>query len=392
MTFFAHTGRSIMLIDDSLVIKEQFDNGYYTVQVNPQTGELYLDRVEGFIMPSVFYGDLERKAERIKNTSRVRDGVTGVLLLGDKGSGKTLLGKKIAYDMHREDNQPVIILNKPIGGDRLGIFLQRLNRPVTLFLDEFEKVFDPDEQETILTVLDGVYPMKMTVILTANEDSRVVRPFIDRPGRVFYKLDYHGLDTEFVRDYAVANLNDQGQTEELLRLAVLVELNFDQLQALVEEMNRYDESVGSAIQYLNIALNSGDTSFDVVSVEYGGKVIPADDVLTRTLYTNPMEVRDNDSDACYLEVVVPNTHKITKGVLNTDPWVRRGVGHYLFDSAQWDSAGPDTIPATHPKGFALRGEWTTTVENGIIYVTPVENPENIRVGLKRIRYNYSKAF
>lgn len=393
MTFFAHAGSTIRLIDDSLAIKDAFDNGYYTIEVCPQSGDLYLQRVAPFTLPTVYYGDLERKAERIKSTSRVRDGVTGVLLIGDKGSGKTLLGKKVAFDMQRDDNQPVIILNKPLGGDRLGRFLQRLGRPVTLFLDEFEKVYDAEQQESILTVLDGVYPMKLTVVLTANDGGRIMNPFIDRPGRVFYKLQYHGLGTEFVRDYATAKLNDQSQVGEMTRLALLVELNFDQLQALVEEMNRYGETVSEAIQFLNISMESGDKTYDVVSFELNGKQLPSESVLTRSQYIDLFEDRDEDSDMVVIDVVLPNVDRKTHGKLIENGLVRRGANNYRFERAEWADMTADHVPEEYPLSTYFRGPLTTTVEDGVIYLSPaIPHEGNPRVGLRRVRYDHKKAF
>jgi len=245
--------------------------------------------VEPFTLPDKIYGNLTKRADRIRETFLDRDNSTGVLLLGEKGSGKTLLGKQVAIDLYENHNQPCIIVNKPLSGDALGTFLQRLNRPVTVFLDEFEKVYDKNDQEAMLTVLDGVYPMKLMAILTANSSERMIAPLRDRPGRVFYSITYTGLEYQFVVDYAKENLKDQSQMDEISRLAAMTELNFDQLQALIEEMNRFDESVLDAIQYLNISLQSDEQAYTVKALTVDGVDIPKDQQITSTIYLSPLD-------------------------------------------------------------------------------------------------------
>jgi len=75
----------------------------------------------------------------------------------------------------------------------------------------------------------------------------------NRPGRFFYFLEFFGLDYDFIREYCELNLLDQKYTEQVCVLSTLYEdFNFDMLQALVEEVNRYDESPRQAVKFLNV--------------------------------------------------------------------------------------------------------------------------------------------
>jgi hypothetical protein len=141
-----------------------------------------------------------------------------------------------------------------------------------VLFDEFEKVYDSDEQEEMLTLLDGVFPSKKLFVLTCNDKWRVNQHMRNRPGRIFYMLDFKGLDAEFIYEYCQDNLENQDNIDSVVTLASLFsEFNFDMLKALVEEMNRYDESAQEAMKMLNAKPEFDDGSkYKVTVVPVGG--------------------------------------------------------------------------------------------------------------------------
>jgi len=91
-----------------------------------------------------------------------RSNSTGVLLTGEKGSGKTLLAKHLSimgYDM----GIPTIVINSAWTGDSFNKLIQDIEQPLIVMFDEFEKVYNREEQEKMLTLLDGVYPQQDAV-------------------------------------------------------------------------------------------------------------------------------------------------------------------------------------------------------------------------------------
>jgi hypothetical protein len=61
------------------------------------------------------------------------------------------------------------------------------------------------------------------------------------------------LDAEFIREYCNDNLNDKKHLETIVNIStIFAEFNFDMLKALVEDMNRYNESPQDALRILNI--------------------------------------------------------------------------------------------------------------------------------------------
>jgi hypothetical protein len=101
--------------------------------------------------------------------------------------------------------------------------------------------------------LDGVYASKKLFMLTSNDKWKVDSHMRNRPGRIFYMIDFKGLDADFIREYCEDNLNDKKHLETIVNIStIFAEFNFDMLKALVEDMNRYNESPQDALRILNI--------------------------------------------------------------------------------------------------------------------------------------------
>lgn len=239
-------------------------------------GSYYLDTVEDFAPAGKVYGDTMQKAERILNTFHSRPSGTGVLLVGEKGSGKTLLARVLSVQA-REEGISTIIINRAWHGDVFNLFIQTIEEPAVIIFDEFEKVYEPKEQASMLTLLDGVYPSKKLYILTSNSPYRIDENMQNRPGRVFYRIDYTGVDQSFIREYCADNLEDETQVDAICRIALLFSnFNFDILKALIEEMNRYGESAQESIGMLNANPSQGDGNAYEVSVVIDGVKLDVD--------------------------------------------------------------------------------------------------------------------
>ena len=155
MTYYLRNGNAYRVSDKmSLDIHEHLPAGNYIIQQDQQ-GNLFLEQIDSFNNPSKLYGDTTRNADRIINTFLDRSNSTGVMLNGEKGSGKTLLAKTLSIKCAEQDI-PTIVINAPWHGDRFNQLMQTIEQPCVVLFDEFEKVYDKEEQESILTLLDGV--------------------------------------------------------------------------------------------------------------------------------------------------------------------------------------------------------------------------------------------
>ena len=264
MSYFLKSGNTFRVATkESMDLHDALPVGNYTIKMDPMEN-FYLEHIEDFDVPSKVYGNVLRQTDRVINTFNNRGKSTGVLMTGEKGSGKTMLSKNICIEMAKQ-GVPTIVINQPWHGEKFNTLIQSIQQPAIVLFDEFEKVYDREQQEQMLTLLDGVYSTQKLFILTCNDRWRVDTHMRNRPGRIYYYFDFRGLEEEFIREYCQDNLNNKSQIDTLCNIAgVFSAFNFDMLKATVEEMNRYDESPQEALRVLNVRaeFDSG-TAYDV---------------------------------------------------------------------------------------------------------------------------------
>ena len=252
MSYFLKSGATFRVATkESMDLHEKLPAGNYVVKMDPMEN-FYLEHIEDFTSPSKMYGDTVRHTQRIIDTFWQRDKSTGVALVGEKGSGKTLLSKNISIELAKV-GVPTIVINTPWHGDKFNTLIQSIEQPCIVLFDEFEKVYDREQQEHMLTLLDGIYSSKKLFVLTCNDKWRVDSHMQNRPGRIFYLLTFKGLEANFIREYCNDNLNNKTHIETIVNVSsIFASFNFDMMKAMVEEMNRYDESPQKSLEMLNV--------------------------------------------------------------------------------------------------------------------------------------------
>lgn len=253
MSFFIKNGNSFRVTsNNNLDISDNLPPGNYTVKYDNMSKEYSLEQIDSFSLPKKLYGDIQKNTNRILRTFLERPNTTGVMLSGEKGSGKTLLAKTISIKA-AEINIPTIIINHAWCGDGFNSFIQTIQQPAIIFFDEFEKVYsEKEQQEAILTLFDGVYPTKKLFVCTCNDKYKVDVNMRNRPGRIYYMIDFTGLDVNFIREYCEENLNNKDNIGSVCNISsIFHQFNFDMLKAMVEEMNRYNETAAEVIRLIN---------------------------------------------------------------------------------------------------------------------------------------------
>ncbi len=327
MSYFLKSGNTFKVSNkQAMDLHEKLPVGTYTVGFDKMSGQFYLEQIESFELSGKIYGNATRHADRILRTFLSRPNATGVMLTGEKGSGKTLLTKKIAIDA-AEQGIPTVVINQPWAGEGFNAFMQMIDQPTVIVFDEFEKVYDRETQEQMLTLLDGVYPSKKLFMLTCNDKWRVDAHMRNRPGRIFYMIDFKGLDAEFIREYCNDTLNAKEHIEKICQIAALFsEFNFDMLKAMVEEMNRYNETPTDVLKLLNAKPEFSDESNYKVELQIGGIEIDGEKVEQTQWRGNPL------TKGVHLDYKV-----FEKDEDGTEDWNWEGVRFTAQDLKQVDS-------------------------------------------------------
>ena len=276
----------------------------FSVQCTERRG-FFLRRIDDLDVPAKLYGKTNEQAERIMTTFESRDGTTGVLLTGEKGSGKSALGKRLAQ-LAQQRNMPVLVINSAFRGEAFNQFIANINQPCVLFFDEFEKTYDPSEQSELLTILDGIYKSKKLFLMTCNDSYRINSFMMNRPGRIYYKMVFAGLDKEFIAEYCADTLKNMDNLKGVMGVAShFTAFSFDMLKALVEEMNRYDETATQAMKYLNMEPDRWVADSFKVSMLKGGEPIKSQGMSESWISKAPITLREGYQFVAFGAKVVP---------------------------------------------------------------------------------------
>jgi len=263
----------------------------YEVGYNQDEGYHLVFKHTNFSMPEKVYNfnnsDVKSDLEEIFLT-RFKQGSSnlGVLLLGEKGTGKSLLLKRTA-NLALLANLPVIMVENSFPTESLANYLSSIPDECVVMFDEFEKKFNPNgnsdqAQSGLLSFMDGTSTHKKLIVLTANNEQSINPFFINRPSRIRYCINYTELTREFIEQFLQENLLHKEAIETLLNELDLVEsVNFDLLNTIVNEINIMypNESIKAILKILNIKREQTDIMLYKTTLFINGKKL-----LTRSDY------------------------------------------------------------------------------------------------------------
>lgn len=233
-------------------LKNSIPNGNWLIKFDEFSKEFFLEKQDDFSMPPKLFGDSKALAERYINTFNKGNKNLGIALTGLKGTGKSLLAKQTC----KSSNLPVLIINEAFCGTNFNSFLSGIKQEAIIFIDEFEKIYsDTEDQESFLSVLDGVFMGKKLFLFTSNEISRYSNYLINRPGRIHYMKKFQRISDDMLNDILNENLVNKSYLSEVKEIIdIIEEANIDMVFALISECNMYKESPKEAIKHLNIKL------------------------------------------------------------------------------------------------------------------------------------------
>lgn len=187
-----------------------------TLLGNPMEGlELALlkDR-KNFNTPERLYGDNADYVNMFYDDWRSSEGATGVMLVGKKGCGKTVLAEAVANKILAAD-VPVFLISTKIPVAMIKSALAACPNGAMVFFDEFEKTYAEEEQTELLGLFSDSGLNKVLFVMTVNDSTEINDYLINRPGRIKYWIQYHGVE-----DSVVVELMETMKVPMVLRSAI----------------------------------------------------------------------------------------------------------------------------------------------------------------------------
>ena len=250
-------------------------SGIYYIQKDNKNKFFYsVKSADRFILPNKIYGNIEKIGIRVWNTFAVSKQSTGILLTGNKGSGKTILGE-IICNLAIDRRLPVYVITEIEVDLELIAYLRSLSHCV-IFLDEFAKNVGSLMMDKMLTMFSDVTASCKLFILTENSLYNISNYIKDRPGRIRYHLDFGKLSSDIYEDYINCNPIDPKFKKDLDVLYFKAkEFSFDVLEAIVTEHRNFPtESLEELLTILNCKSLCKEKELKLVSVKQKGQEVP----------------------------------------------------------------------------------------------------------------------
>ena len=222
----------------------------YALKQDKWSSTLYLEEDKNFEFPSIYFDEDPNFINKTINTfNKTEKLTTGVLLSGLKGSGKTLMAKKIAVN----SNLPIIVVDKNVLATDIEQFFSRFMTTVCVIFDEIDKYWST---RYLLGFLDGVKPTgKKLVICTCNDEEEIDEYLNDRCSRIRYKKTFTGLNIGVIENVINNIINDEKKAKDAASYVfnTLKVVSYDNIITFAEELKNYpDESFDDVIKDLNI--------------------------------------------------------------------------------------------------------------------------------------------
>lgn len=230
---------------------DKLEVGIYKVAVS-MMGEHFLVKTgEKYEFPYKVYGLETAFIDRVLKTFKHTVTNLGILMNGVKGTGKTVTAMILANNL----NLPIIVVDRYSAG--LVNFLNNIHQEITIFVDEYEKVFDSKDY-SILTLMNGVNDNghRKVFLLTTN-DLYVNPNMLQRPGRVRYLKTYNDLSLDVINEVVDDKLKYPDLKEATVKfISKLKTITIDVINAIIDEVNIHEEDPTKFADIFNVAINN----------------------------------------------------------------------------------------------------------------------------------------
>lgn len=253
------SGSQYQIFGNDLETFEKLPVLTYRINFNPMSGYSLVHTTDLEIREKV-YGEQVEKTKKIFNAFNSMARSLGVMMSGDKGIGKSLFTQILASEAIKRGIPVIVVTNNT---PSLQDFLMDIKQEVLILFDEFEKVFDKEDQMRMLGLFDGLNMSKHLYVLTVNDLKNVNSFMLNRTGRIHYHLRFGYPTPDEIRDYLKDKVKEEyhNHIDSVVMFSFRMKLNYDLLRAIAFELNT-GLSLKEALPDLNI-LNVSETRYEV---------------------------------------------------------------------------------------------------------------------------------
>ena len=252
-------------VDNNVQFFDNLPNKIFSIEYNNNTNQYFLQEEEfdNFTIPKKIYGDSHKIADKVLLKYKNRSKNLGVLLKGNKGSGKSLTAKLICNKI----DKPILVLKHWFTDTNLMEFLSNINQEFVLFIDEFEKIFSEKESQfKLLSLLDGWSNNKILFLLTSN-GSKLTEYLNNRLSRIHYLFEFENPNLNFISEVLDDLLINSIHKENIIKLCNIIGVtNLDSLISIIEEVNETDDSdINNLLSCLNITSERSNYYYKIIN-------------------------------------------------------------------------------------------------------------------------------
>lgn len=178
-----------------------------------------------------------------------KHGRVTLLMIGQKGSGKTMTAEAICNFLIGQ-GKPVVYLDTDLPANMLHQLIREIGDCV-LFIDEFDKRYqnidDPYAKDKLLGIFSDASLDKVSFIVAGNEKHRMSEYVIDRPSRFMFCIEYKGISPVIVHEMCKLNKLDDEITSIIIRYTCVQQCSFDVVNAVIKLAKEVNGDIGEMI-------------------------------------------------------------------------------------------------------------------------------------------------
>lgn len=212
----------------------------YTVTYDSYNDELSFSEAPNLILPEKVYStdsDSKFLNKVLNHYNNSKNGITGVMLSGLKGSGKTVMCKKIALD----SNLPIILIDQALRPRILvKLFNMLADTDVCIIMDEVDKLGEDYDDSYLLKILDGINTSgKKLMLFTCNDTEHINEYLFNRCSRIRYWREFEEIGKDLIKVILEDKLNDKDEINSVTDFIInnFDCISFDNVYSFVEEVN-----------------------------------------------------------------------------------------------------------------------------------------------------------